>query len=56
MNLLSCRRCGVVVDFDTNAMEFEDVYNHDQDKKCTGYKCPVCKNFILNEEWEDVKE
>jgi hypothetical protein len=56
MSYLSCRGCGVVVDPDTYAMEKETIYNHDQNKQCTAYQCPVCKNFIPNEEWEEVPE
>jgi len=54
MNLLSCNNCGVVVDRDTYAMESEKVCNHDQDKKCDAFKCPVCKTLIPSEEWEDM--
>ena len=56
MNYLSCRLCGVVVDTDTYAMHSEKIYNHEQDKQCLAFRCPVCKHFIPNEEWEDVKE
>ena len=56
MSYLSCNSCGVVVDPNTHTMESETIYNHDQDKTCTAYKCPVCKSFIPDEAWVDSVE
>jgi len=54
MNYKSCENCGVVVDFDVPALEHEDAYTHDQDRKCDSVVCPVCRVAVLSEEWEDV--
>ena len=54
-NLLTCDSCGVVVDFNNYVLErFPKFYNHDQDKVCEAVVCPVCKEYIPNEEWEGV--
>ena len=56
MNLVSCERCGVVLD--QNKLNFPDIYNHDTQEliaaNCVWYdaldkyipvvNCPVCGN------------
>jgi len=53
MNLISCQGCGVVIDFDSYALEKEERTNHDQDKICEHAKCPVCKAWIPSEDWRN---
>jgi hypothetical protein len=54
MTLLSCQHCGVVIDVDVPTLEREYAYNHDGDRRCDAYRCPVCKELIESEIWEDV--
>lgn len=55
MGYKSCQNCGVVIDFDVPGLDQDEIFNHDQDKKCMAIKCPVCKEFIPSGEWEKVE-
>lgn len=53
MNLKSCDQCGVVVNYDTPGLQHIEIYNHDGDQKCDAVICPVCKEPIASDEWEE---
>ena len=55
MDLISCDYCKVVFDMD-KVFFYETVYNHDGDKKCGAFKCPVCEEYVRDEKWESVDE
>lgn len=55
MKFVPCEHCGVVVDFDSYALDRDYILNHDQDKACEAVKCPLCKEWIPSGDWEEIK-